>query len=101
MKTGGAGILFPEGTSIETAPYEFMVALDQAVTVHGWMENLQKDELPPVWMWTLDTEIKIWFEKVKRERDEKYGGSKDKKDSAFDNEGPGIERNDHAARFYE
>lgn len=76
-----------------------MVALDQAITIHGWLENLQKEEVPPVWMWTIDTELKIWFEKIKRAREEKYGTGKDK--SAFDNDGPDVERNEYAARFYD
>ena len=31
--------------------------------------------MPPSWMWHLDWEIEQWFEKVKIERDKKFGGS--------------------------
>lgn len=29
--------------------------------------------MPPYWMWHLDWEIDDWFQKVKRNRDLKYG----------------------------
>lgn len=36
------------------------------------------DEIPPRWMWSLDHELKPWFEEVQRNRDEKYGTNSDK-----------------------
>lgn len=31
--------------------------------------------MPPEWMWSVDHELEIWFERVQEEREERYGGS--------------------------
>lgn len=42
--------------------------------------------MPPEWTWKLDWELEIWFDKVKAERDKKYGtSSKDTSDSGSNN----------------
>jgi hypothetical protein len=41
--------------------------------------------MPPEWMWTLDHELEVWFERLDSERDERYGGGK------TDIEGPVME----------
>jgi hypothetical protein len=38
-----------------------------------WQENLVRDEMPPEWMWCIDHELEIWFERIEAERDERYG----------------------------
>lgn len=44
------------------------------------------EEMPPEWMWPLDDEIERWFNRVKADRDEKYGT----KDSSSSN-GSGMQ----------
>lgn len=52
------------------------LAIEHAVRIVSWQENLPPDECPPAWMWPLDWEIEEWFEKVKIERDKKFGKNK-------------------------
>jgi hypothetical protein len=89
--TGSGHLLWPQGTTIESAPADFIVALDQAITITNWLDNLSSDELPPRWMWHLDWELEIHFEKVKAERDKKYGLNTTQGDDWVENE--------YAARF--
>jgi len=76
--------------SIESAPAEFVNALNHALTILSWQENLISEEIPPFWMWHLDWEISAWFDNVKRKRDAKYGGasidddSESKENALFD-----------------
>ena len=56
-----------------SAPAEFVDALDHALTILAWQENLTSDEMPPMWMWHLDWELNDWFKIVKQKRDEKFG----------------------------
>lgn len=37
--------------------------------------------MPPQWMWHCDKELDVWFERVKEEREEKYGRGAGDKDS--------------------
>jgi hypothetical protein len=46
----------------------------------SWQENLPDEEMPPEWMWPLDHELVLWFDEVKRKRDEKYGRHDDDDD---------------------
>jgi hypothetical protein len=39
----------------------------------NWQENLASEEMPPAWMWSLDDDLEDWFDRVKADRDEKYG----------------------------
>lgn len=73
--TGSGHLIWPKGTTIESVPHDFVTALDQAIRVCSWMENLPSDEMPPSWMWPLDWELKTHFDRVKEERDRKFGSS--------------------------
>ncbi len=33
-----------------------------------WYENLQKDEIPPEWMWPFDDELEVHFDQVEEDR---------------------------------
>lgn len=54
--------------------------------VLGWQENLQKDEIPPEWMWTLDEDLEAWFQDVEEARKAKYSSNNS------DSGGRGLER---------
>lgn len=73
--TGSQDLLWPEGATVETIPDDLLIAIDQAVRVLSWLENLSSDEVPPSWMWHLDWKLEEWFEQVERDRDKKYGSS--------------------------
>jgi hypothetical protein len=50
-----------------------MVAINHAMTIIDWQENLTKEEMPPEWMWHLDEEVATFLERVFRERRERMG----------------------------
>lgn len=61
-----------------------------------WQENLGPDEMPPVWMWPIDDELKAWFEEVERARKEKYGGGSDSSSSDDSPDGGSMTQNEFA-----
>ena len=65
------------------------------MTILNWMENLPSDEMPDHWKWHLDWEIASHFEKVKEDRDRKYGTNKSSSDSGTEQ----YEENAYATRF--
>lgn len=80
QKNGNGRFLYPrEVESIEEAPWDLSAAIAHATKIMSWMENLQRDEIPPEWMWPFDDELEIWFENVDREREARYSGG-DKED---------------------
>ena len=60
--------------NLDEIPSDFMFVLGHALNILSWQENLAKDEMPPHWMWHLDHELELWFDKVAKKRDAKYGG---------------------------
>lgn len=70
------------------------MAIEHALKVCSWQENLIGKEMPPSWMWPFDDELEIWFERVDRERKEKYGG-----DSEDDREESPMMDNTYSERF--
>lgn len=73
---GDPGLLYPKDMNIMDVPSELITAVEQALKILSWQENLPSDEMPKQWMWTLDWELENWFEKIKEAREEKYGSSK-------------------------
>jgi len=70
-------------------PHDLLQVIQWGQTICSWQEHLSKDEMPPEWMWAVDHELEIWFERVDAERDEKYGTgrkSKDTQSPMMDNE---------------
>lgn len=53
------------------------MAIQHAMTVLQWRENLVSEEMPPEWMWIFDNELEIHFQEVDRARKAKYGISDD------------------------
>lgn len=63
-------------------PWDLATAISHAHRVLSWQENLQKDEIPPQWMWPFEDELDTWFEEVERARNEKYGINKEDDDES-------------------
>ncbi len=53
-----------------------MYALNEALTVLSWYENLPEDEQPPRHIWWSDDLVADWFRNVKEERNKKSSGKK-------------------------
>lgn len=46
-----------------------MAVFDHALKILSWQENMVSDEMPPSWMWHLDHELVLWFEKLEKKRE--------------------------------
>jgi len=57
------------------------VAVNQALTVISWFENLPKEEQPPRAIWHSAELVDSWFRDVEKKRSEKYGSSGKRKTS--------------------
>lgn len=90
MSTGSGHLLWPEGTTVETAPADFVSALNHAIRINQWQENLPSDETPPRWMWHLDWELEDFFLDLDAKRQQKYGSAE---------ESTAMEENEYASRF--
>lgn len=66
--------LFPPGINhLADLPWPFFDAIRQAFSIISWHEDLPEDERPPKRLW-LDAEgLSLWFARVRRERERKYG----------------------------
>jgi len=85
---------------VEYVPHDFHAAVDHAMKILSWQENLPSDEMPPHWMWNLDWELKDHFIKVESDRRTKYGGSES--ESIADDGSDAIwDENVYSARFKE
>lgn len=84
---GSGTDMIPEGLDLNTIPNDLFIAIEHALRILNWQENLTKDECPPRWMWTLDWEIEEWFKKIQIERDRKYGTPTKPGDPDYNDEG--------------
>ena len=89
--TGSGHLLWPKGKNIEDIQSDLFNAIDHALLICAWKENLSPDEMPKRWMWHLDWELEDWFKIVQSRRDSKYGG---KEEQEYDDDGePLFEEN--------
>jgi hypothetical protein len=79
--TGGDWSAFWDGPIYE-APWSIVVALNHALTVISWHENLPKDEQPPRHIWWSGDLVAEWFADVEEQRNSRYGGKR--KRSSYD-----------------
>jgi hypothetical protein len=85
--SGNGACLFPEGThSIEHLTWDLAQAIEHAVRVCSWQENLMSEDMPPNWMLPFDSELELWFEEVDRRREDRYGGGAEESGSMMENE---------------
>jgi hypothetical protein len=76
------GSFWPEG--VHKASYVLVQAVNEALMVLGWHENLPKDEIPPRNIWWSGKLLDQWFEDVERRRDKKSGTRRSTYDEADD-----------------
>lgn len=53
---------------LSEAPWDLITALNQALVVLSWYENLPKDEQPPRWIWWSEKLLDEWFKEVTNNR---------------------------------
>ena len=79
---GNQQVLFPVGCErIEEVPADLMLAIEHAHRVLSWRENLPNDEMPPAWMWHIESELDSWFKKVEEKRKDRGNSGSDDDDS--------------------
>lgn len=64
---------------IQDAPWDLVEAISGALQVLSWYEHLNKDEVPPRWIWWSGDLLDEWFEDVRKRRE-----SKNKKGSSYE-----------------
>lgn len=50
------------------------MAVQHALHVLHWQENLSTDEMPPEWMWPFNDALDEWFDEVDARRRDRVGG---------------------------
>ena len=71
------------------------MAVNTALTVISWFENLPKDEQPPRHIWHSADLVDKWFREVEKQRNSKYGG-KGRRSSYDDADDVPMTRNEYA-----
>lgn len=80
------------------APYLLLYAINMALMVISWHENLPRDEQPPRHIWWSEKLLDEWFEQIRAEREER-GGKKKPRSSYADADDAPMTQNEYAARF--
>lgn len=74
--SGNGASLYPDGiSSIEDMPWDIAQAIEWALRVISWEENLLSEDMPPHWMLAFDEELTEWFEEIKIKREMESGGT--------------------------
>lgn len=70
---GGIGSLLPPGVdSLDDCPFPLFDAIQRGLIILSW-DELPRDERPARRIWGDDEALIAHFERVERERDQKYG----------------------------
>lgn len=94
---GGISVMFPAGCAFEDVPADLMGAINHALRILGWQENaMEEADMPPRWMWPVDSEITQFFDNRKRIRDAKRNRTGSDADDDTEDE---YTDNAYAARF--
>lgn len=72
------------------------MAIEQALTVLNWLENLSKDERPPEYLWEDDKGLELWWETVEAKRADGTNIDRGITDQDHDDQIPVQTENDHA-----
>ena len=69
QQAGDLSGMYPEGaTRVSHIPWFLQEALQHALTVLNWMENLPKKELPPRHIWADAEGLDLWWKKLEELR---------------------------------
>lgn len=93
------GSFWPEG--IHKASNVLVQAVNEALMVLGWYENLPKEEVPPRNIWWSGELLDDWFQDVEKRRDRKASGRQSTYEQADDSPSMGnqlVDREDYIPR---
>lgn len=71
------------------------MAIEQALTILSWHENVTKDEVPPEYLWEDSEGLEMWWASVKDKRELPYRSSS----SGSDERPSELEENELARAF--
>ena len=83
-------------------PWYLQVAIEHALSILNWYENLPKDEVPPEHLWEDPEGLELWWKDVEAQRQDDAPtrrGRGDRTDSDDDGDadrGPEMVENDYA-----
>lgn len=72
------------------------VAIEHALNVLTWYENLPKDEVPPEYLWEDGEGLELWWKSVEDKRDDGTATSRGRVDDDDSDQAPGMAENDYA-----
>ena len=76
---------------IHEAPHDLVSAVNEALSVISWHENLPEDEQPPRSIWWSGELLDKWFKGVRERREERYGSKKHRSSYADADDVPMME----------
>ena len=72
------------------------MAINQALNVLSWYENLPSEERPPEYLWADDKGLEMWWQTVEDKRNDGVQTNRGLSDHAHDDQTPTMTENDHA-----
>lgn len=97
QKAGDFRSLYPKGAErIEDVPWFLMVAIEHALTIISWHENLPSDEQPPEYLWEDSEGLEWWWATVEDKRNDGVSTSRGPTDQAHDDPEGQLTENEYA-----
>lgn len=73
QQAGDYRSLYPEGCDrVTDLPWYFQSAIEHALTILNWLENLPKKEVPPRHVWADPEGLELWWKRVEDLRSNDY-----------------------------
>lgn len=70
-------------------------AIEHALIVLTWHENLQKEDVPPEYLWEDSEGLEMWWKTVEDRQEDGRSTTRGRADDS-DEEAPGLQENDYA-----
>jgi hypothetical protein len=71
QQLGTITVLYPDECDRATQiPWFLQAAIEHALTILNWFENLPKNEVPPKHVWADPDGLELWWKKIEERRSE-------------------------------
>lgn len=99
QKAGDFRILYPKDADrLDEIPWCLQIAIEQALNILSWYENLPKEDVPPEYLWEDGEGLEMWWRTVEDRRNDGVETSRGHTDHDQDDQAPKMVEND-VARF--
>lgn len=99
QKAGDLKVLYPHHAErIDDIPWYLQVAVEQALNILTWYENLPKEDMPPEYLWEDSEGLEMWWRTVEDRREDGISTSRGTADHAENDQPREMVEND-VARF--